>query len=51
MDLLQQAIDPLPDFGVKAVLTIAALYMLLFTFWPAPVIDGARSATHSFLSG
>ncbi|MFY9288137.1 MAG: proton-conducting transporter membrane subunit, partial [Alphaproteobacteria bacterium] len=45
----QHPIDPLPDFGVKFTLAVAALYMLLFTFWPTPVIDGAAAATRSFL--
>ena len=47
----QQAIDPLPDFGVKAVIACAAVYVLLFTFWPTPIIDAASAAMHSFLGG
>jgi len=46
-----QPIDPLPDYGVKAVLALATLYMLLFTFWPAPLVDAAFAATRSFLGG
>jgi len=50
-DEAQAPIDPLPDFGVKAVLAISALYVILFTLWPAPIIDSALTATRSFLGG
>ncbi len=46
-----EAIDPLPDYGVKFVVTLAALAMVLFTFWPAPLVDAAFLATRSFLGG
>jgi NADH-quinone oxidoreductase subunit N len=46
-----ESLDPLPDFGVRAILAISALYIVLFTLWPAPVIDSALTATRSFLGG
>jgi len=46
-----QPIDPLPDWGVKFVIVVTALFMLLFTLWPAPMIDAALAATRSFLGG
>lgn len=45
------AIDPVRAFGVRATLTISMLYMLLFVFWPAPLVDGALSAAHSLVGG
>lgn len=48
-DEAQQPIDPLPDIGVKLVIGFAALYVVVFTFAPSPVIDGAAKAMHSFL--
>ena len=50
-DELAQPIDPLPDFGVKAVVALTAIYMIVFTIWPAPVIDGAMDAVSSFMKG
>lgn len=48
-DEAQQPIDPLPDYGVKIVIGVAAIYVLAFTFCPSPVIDGAATAMHRFL--
>lgn len=45
------AIDPVPEFGLRAVLTISALAMLLFVFWPAPLVDSALTAAHSLTGG
>ena len=42
-------IDPLPDFGLKLTVAVAAIYMLAFTIWPSPVIEGARAAIDSFI--
>jgi NADH-quinone oxidoreductase subunit N len=42
-------IDPLKDAGVKATVALAAVYMLAFTIWPAPIVDGALSAVDSFI--
>jgi NADH-quinone oxidoreductase subunit N len=42
-------IDALPDFGVKATVTLAAVYMLAFTIWPQPIVDGALHAVDSFI--
>jgi len=44
-------IDSVPGFGVKAVLAVTALSMLLFTFWPAPVVDSAVRAAKSLVGG
>jgi len=44
-----QPIDPLPDFGVKVVIAISALAMVLYTFWPAPLVDAAQKAVRTFL--
>ncbi len=46
-----QAIDPLPGWGLRGVVTVAALYMLLFVFWPGPVVEGALAAVNSFIRG
>lgn len=51
VDEPMQPIDPLPDYGVKVVLTLAGLYVLLFCFWPSPVIDGAAVAVRAFFGG
>jgi len=42
-------IDPLSDCGVKITVAVAAIYMLAFTIWPSPVVDGARAAIDSFI--
>jgi NADH-quinone oxidoreductase subunit N len=44
-------LDPVPEFGLRAVLTVTALVMLLFVFWPAPLIDSALTAAKSLISG
>ena len=46
-----QPIDPVPEFGLRAVLTFSALYMLLFVFWPAPLVDSALTAAKSLIGG
>ena len=46
-----QPIDPLPDYGVRGVLVMTSLFMLVFTFWPAPLVDAALNATRSFIGG
>ncbi len=43
--------DPLPEFGLRIVLAISALYMIVFTIWPAPIIDQALIAAHSLTGG
>ncbi|MEJ0063671.1 MAG: NADH-quinone oxidoreductase subunit NuoN [Alphaproteobacteria bacterium] len=43
-DSRQQDIDPVPELGLRAVVTVAALAMVLFTLMPSPIIDGAHSA-------
>ncbi len=50
-DETQQPIDDLPDYGVKIVIGIAAVYVLVFTIYPTPVIDAAAVAMHSLLGG
>jgi len=50
-DEASQPIDPLPDTGVRLVLGVAAVYMLVFTVWPAPVIEGAAKAAKNFIGG
>lgn len=42
-------IDPSPDFGVKLTVGLAAIYMIVFTIFPSPIIDGARSAVSSLI--
>jgi NADH-quinone oxidoreductase subunit N len=48
-DETSSPIDPLPDFGVKATVAVAAVYMIAFTLWPSPVVDGAMAAVNSFV--
>jgi NADH-quinone oxidoreductase subunit N len=48
-DEAKTPIDPLPDFGVRATVALAAIYMLVFTIWPQPIIDGAMAAVTSFV--
>jgi NADH-quinone oxidoreductase subunit N len=50
-DEVKIAIDPVPEYSLRAVVTISALYMLIFTLWPAPIIDRALDAAHSFFGG
>ncbi|HEU0118032.1 MAG TPA: NADH-quinone oxidoreductase subunit NuoN [Alphaproteobacteria bacterium] len=50
-DELREPIDPLPDWGVKTVITLGAVYMLLFTISPAAIIGHASEAVRSFLGG
>ena len=45
------ALDPLPGRGVKIVVALTAIYMIVFTLWPTPVIDSARAAVSSFMHG
>ena len=42
-------IDAVSDVGVKLTVTIAALYMIVFTIFPSSVIDSARAAVSSFI--
>jgi NADH-quinone oxidoreductase subunit N len=48
-DETKNPIDPLPDIGVKATVGLAAVYMIVFTIWPSPVVDGALNAVNSFI--
>jgi NADH-quinone oxidoreductase subunit N len=48
-DEASSPIDALPDFGVKLTVALGAVYMIAFTIWPSPVVDGARSAIDSFI--
>ena len=48
-DEASSPIDPLPDFGVKVTVGVAAIYMIAFTIWPTPVVDGALNAVNSFI--
>jgi NADH-quinone oxidoreductase subunit N len=48
-DEVVSPIDPLPDFGVKLTVGVAAVAMIVFTIIPSPVIDGARNAVNSFI--
>ncbi len=45
----KEAIDALPDSGVKITVGLAAVYMIAFTIVPSPVIDAARAAVDSFI--
>ncbi len=45
------AIDPVPELSLRAGVAITALYIALFTLWPAPVIESARAAAHSLIGG
>ncbi len=45
------AIDPLPDWGVKTVLGLCSIAMVALAFVPAPLIDGAMTASHGFFGG
>ena len=45
------AIDPVPELSLRAGVAITALYILLFTLWPAPVIESARAAASSLIGG
>jgi NADH-quinone oxidoreductase subunit N len=44
-----EPLDALPDWGVKTVVALSALYMIGFTLMPSPLIDRALAATYSFL--
>ena len=48
-DEAKAPIDPLPDMGVRLTVAVAAIYMILFTIFPSPVVDSARAAVDSFL--
>ncbi|MBV8061728.1 MAG: NADH-quinone oxidoreductase subunit NuoN [Alphaproteobacteria bacterium] len=50
-DESKQIIDACPCFGVRATVTLAALYMIIFTVWPQPIIDGAIAAISGFIRG
>ena len=44
-------IDAIRDFGLRTVLTITTAVVLLFIFWPAPVVDSALVAAQSLIGG
>ncbi|MFA4994835.1 MAG: NADH-quinone oxidoreductase subunit NuoN [Bdellovibrionales bacterium] len=44
-----EALDPLPDWGVKAVLGVSSLAMVCFIFAPAPLVEGAMNAAKGFV--
>jgi len=46
-----EALDPLPDYGVKIVLAITSLFMIVFTIFPNLLIKDALIATRSFIGG
>lgn len=48
-DATDKPIDALPDFGVKLAVGVASVYMIVFTIWPSPVVNAARSAVDSFI--
>ena len=48
-DEAKAPIVALPDWGVKATVAVAAVYMLAFTLYPSPIVDGAMSAVNSFI--
>ncbi len=41
--------DPVPDWGVGAVLVVSAVAMLGMAFLPSPLIEGARHAAKGFI--
>ncbi len=45
----REALDPLPDWSVKAVFGVSAVAMALFAFAPAPLVDGAFNAAKGFI--
>lgn len=47
----QQILDVAPCFGARLTVTLAALYMIVFTVWPQPIIDGAAAAISGFIRG
>lgn len=48
-DEVTTPIDPLPDFGVKLTVGLAAVAMIVFTIIPSPVVDGTWNAINSFI--
>ena len=48
-DEAKTPIDALPDYGVKLTVGFAAVYMLVFTLWPSPIVNGALKAVTSFM--
>lgn len=48
-DEAKAPIDALPDFGVKLTVALAAIYMIVFTIWPSPVVNAAQNAIDSFI--
>ncbi len=48
-DELVGALDPLPDWGVKAVLGLSSLAMIGITLAPSPLIEGALKAARGLL--
>lgn len=50
-DEAKEAIDPLPDWGVRTVFGFASVAMIAFAFIPAPLVDGAFAASKGFFGG
>ena len=48
-EVVGEPLDPLPDFGTRVALVAAVVFVLVFTVWPTPVIDGAIRAVNSFM--
>jgi NADH-quinone oxidoreductase subunit N len=46
-----QPLDSIPGIGVPTVLTITSVCMILFTIWPAPIVDSATAAARSLVGG
>jgi NADH-quinone oxidoreductase subunit N len=50
-DETSMPIDTISGLGVQAVLAVTAVCMLLFTIWPAPLVDSASAAARSLVGG
>jgi NADH-quinone oxidoreductase subunit N len=44
-----QPLDSIPGIGVPSVLAITAACMIIFTIWPAPIVDSATAAARSLV--
>ncbi len=44
-DDMHTAVDPVSEWPLRAVLAVAALYVVLFGLWPAPIMAQAQAAT------
>ncbi|MBI1272827.1 MAG: NADH-quinone oxidoreductase subunit NuoN [Alphaproteobacteria bacterium] len=49
-DEAKVAIDPVPEFSLRAVLSVSAFYIMLFCFAPVPIINAAQRAAASLLA-